>query len=46
MKNNKAVIVFFKRPELGKVKTRLAADTSNNFALKFYSLILLEILSL
>lgn len=31
-----ALIIFLKYPQQGKVKTRLAEDTSNNFAAKFY----------
>ena len=32
----KAIIVFLKYPELGKVKTRLASTTSKSFALEIY----------
>lgn len=34
----KALIIFLKYPEPGKVKTRLAAGTGEKFALKFYRL--------
>lgn len=34
--NSDALIIFTKNPELGKVKTRLAATTSNEYALKVY----------
>ncbi len=34
--NKKAVIVFVKYPGVGKVKTRLAETTGNEFALEFY----------
>ena len=33
---NQLLIVFTRRPELGKVKTRLAKDTSDEVALKVY----------
>lgn len=38
MKNNnrKAIIVFTRYPVLGKVKTRLASETSREFAFSFY----------
>ena len=39
MKNN-ALILFARRPELGKVKTRLAAGIGDELALKFYKKLL------
>ena len=33
--NDNVVIVFAKKPELGKVKTRIAEETSDKFALEF-----------
>ena len=39
MKKTKAVIVFVKFPELGKVKTRLASSTSKNFAVELYKIV-------
>ena len=39
MKKRKAIIIFVKYPEKGKVKTRLALTTSNNFAVSIYNLI-------
>ena len=36
MKNNKALILFTKNPELGKVKTRLAKTLGNEKALEIY----------
>jgi rSAM/selenodomain-associated transferase 1 len=36
VRNRVSVIIFARYPELGKVKTRLAATTSHNFALRFY----------
>ena len=35
-KQNSAVIIFAKYPEPGKVKTRLASETGNEFAAEFY----------
>lgn len=37
MKIKKAIIVFVKYPEKGKVKTRLASSTSETFATEFYN---------
>lgn len=37
MDSNQLLIVFTRRPELGKVKTRLAKETSNEVALNVYS---------
>ena len=34
--SNQLLIIFTRRPELGKVKTRLAKDTSNEVALNVY----------
>lgn len=39
MKNRKAIILFVKYPEKGKVKTRLASTTSNNFAAGIYRIL-------
>ena len=39
MKKRKAIIIFVKYPEKGKVKTRLASTTSDNFALGIYKLL-------
>lgn len=36
MKTENALIIFIRNPELGKVKTRLAATIGNNKALKIY----------
>ena len=38
MENDNAIIVFVKFPQAGKVKTRLARTSSENFALEFYKL--------
>ncbi|MGY6650076.1 TIGR04282 family arsenosugar biosynthesis glycosyltransferase [Wenyingzhuangia sp. IMCC45574] len=35
--NNQLLIIFTRRPELGKVKTRLAKDTSKEVALNVYN---------
>jgi rSAM/selenodomain-associated transferase 1 len=35
-KKNKAIIIFAKHPENGKVKTRLAKTLGNDFAVEFY----------
>ncbi len=35
--SNQLLIIFTRRPELGKVKTRLAKDTSDEVALKVYN---------
>ena len=39
MRKNKACIIFVKHPEVGKVKTRLASTTNENFAVKIYKTI-------
>ena len=44
MKIKRAIIVFVKYPEKGKVKTRLASSTSETFATEFYNKIVKYIL--
>lgn len=39
-KEDNALIIFARKPELGKVKTRLAASIGNNKALNIYKLLL------
>lgn len=39
-RSKNAIIVFAKTPEIGKVKTRLARDTSPEFAVEFYEVCL------
>ncbi len=39
MKNSKAIIIFVKYPEEGKVKTRLASTTSKSFAAGIYRIL-------
>jgi rSAM/selenodomain-associated transferase 1 len=38
--SNKALIIFTRNPELGKVKTRLAAKTGDEIALKIYKFLI------
>ncbi len=42
---NKALIVFLKYPEKGKVKTRLAKDFDESFATEFYKLCVEKLIS-
>ncbi|MBW2998615.1 glycosyltransferase, partial [Candidatus Woesearchaeota archaeon] len=39
MIKKKAIIIFIKYPELGKVKTRLASTTNDRFAVNIYKAI-------
>lgn len=43
--NRSACVVFAKWPELGRVKTRLAADTGPEFATEFYRLCCMSLIS-
>ncbi len=46
MQNKKAIILFTKNPELGKVKTRLAKTIGNEEALSIYKKLLLHTLDI
>jgi len=44
-KRNNVVIIFAKKPELGKVKTRIAEETSAKFAYEFAKVCLIDLIN-